>query len=197
MIDVGSGGIRTGLRPSGPGARLHDVRWDRTGTALYYREGQAIKRFDIATSAIIQIYEPADAKVSIFSGFDVSPVDGSLAMLLSDESGGCLVRIVPDSGPPVDRYRLDGEECLGVTWTEDGSTILAATMPGRTPALWRLDRVAGDPVHLPITADALWDLALSPDEIRAAVLGGQPDAERCDVKRDRSVIRVAFLLHEA
>ncbi len=157
-------------------------RWDPAGGGLYYRRGAIVFRYDLATSQHTQVYRLEPGSSFSEAGFDALPADGSLALAVRKPGMiGCILSILEPSGAFSERETFDGD-CRAVAWTHSGHSILVSTVDsGARASLWKLDRLAGPPVRLPIEAPVFHTLSLSPDDSRLLFAAGNPRASQWKV----------------
>ena len=173
LIDLSSGRTRE-VASDQAGDAMVDVHWSASGDTLYYRSAASLKSVATAGGPVKTVFEVPTSRVMGAGGFDVSPIDGGVAVATQPrDGGGCTLHLVDSAGAVSDRRVFPGE-CEAVAFTRDGRSILMATLARGRADLWKIDRDAGEPVKLSLDADSVWDLALSPDGTELLYSSGNP-----------------------
>jgi Tol biopolymer transport system component len=173
LIDLSSGRARE-IASDQQGAAMVDMHWSASGDALFYRSAASLKAVSTAGGSVTTVFETPANRVMGAGGFDVSPIDGAIAVATQPRDGdGCALHIVYRSGTVSDRHVFPGE-CEALAFTPDGRSILIVALARRRAALWKIDRDAGAPVKLSFDADSVWDLAISPDGTELLYSSGNP-----------------------
>jgi Tol biopolymer transport system component len=173
LIDLGTGASRE-IASDQPDAGIVDVHWSASGAGLYYRSDAALTFVNTAGEAVKTVFRTPQGRVMAASGFDVSPVDGRIAVATQRAKvNGCTLHIVDGSGRVFDRHEFPGE-CEALTFTRDGRSLLMATLSRNRADLWKIDPDQGEPMKLSLEADSIWDLAISPDGTELLYSSGNP-----------------------
>ena len=175
LIDVATGErreIARGTDQSRIDDKIREVRWSADGRTLFYQRDNTIRALDVSSGEDQLMYRYAPAGPTVLAGFDVRHSDG--AFVIQEPIDGderCRVRAVQGT-EVVDRGELNGT-CTAVSWSHDGSRILAATFTS-VGHLWVLEHEGGKPWQLPLPADMFWDLSVSPDGRELLFSAGNP-----------------------
>jgi Tol biopolymer transport system component len=173
LIDLDSGATRE-IASEQQDAAIVDVHWSKSGGGLYYRSAASLKFVDTDGEAVKTVFRTPPGRVMAAGGFDVSPIDGRIAVATQPEKEiGCALHIVEGSGAVSDRHQFPGE-CEALAFTADGRSVLIATLSRNRADLWRIDPDQGAPIKLSLEADSIWDLAISPDGTDLLYSSGNP-----------------------
>ena len=165
---------------------LGPFRWAPDGT-LVAIVGNTVVRIDVVTGAETPLF---DAPTGIY-GFDVSPVDGTVAFLSNDSDPraalanrfGGVVTVRAPGGAAREVIRIPpGELVRDVEWMPDGRALLFTRTPAERPrpghapmpVVWRVDIASGTAQPIGLAMDRLRELAVSPDGRRLAFTTGAP-----------------------
>ena len=152
--------------------KIREVRWSADGRILFYQRDNTIRAFDVASGDDRTIYRYAPAGPTVLGGFDVRHSDGAFVTQEPiDGDERCRIRVLQGAAI-VDRGELNGR-CTAVTWSPDGTRILAATFTS-VGHLWVFEHEGGEPWQLPLPADVFWDLSVSADGRELLFSAGNP-----------------------
>ena len=178
VIDVASGKRRRVAQAT----IVNNPRWDRTERALFFvhvdreaRQPGAIRRLDLQTGAIDDVFRPPDR--GVMGPFDRTS-DGQLLVRVNVPNiPACVFRVVKDGAVHRD-FQFEETNCPAAGWIGDGPKILVGTTrTGQDGRLWIVDTETDERTLLTVETELISQLSISKDGRQLLFTGGNPRPE--------------------